>query len=243
VKTLVEQEALELVRISGNLARVQERIAAATERAGREAAEITMVAVTKVRSPAEIRAAHQAGVRHFGENRVEEAAEKRPQLKMANVTWHMVGHLQSRKAKRAIDLFDIVHSVDSVKLARKLDGLAEERGKLLPILIEVNVSGEESKYGFQLSNRAPLDAAVAEIVALSHLRVDGLMTVAFIAQDPEEVRPVFARLRALRDEFRVRFPQSDWRHLSMGMTDDFEVAIEEGATMVRIGRAIFGPRE
>lgn len=229
-------------QIAANLALVEERIAVAAQRAGRTPSEVTLVAVTKTRTVAEIEAAYQAGVQHFGENRVEEAEAKQPHLDLAGVTWHMVGHLQSRKAKRAVGLFDVIHSVDSVRLARKLDTLAAERGKVLPILIEVNVSGEESKYGFPLPDRAGLEAAVAEIVVLPHLRVDGLMTVAFITQDPEEVRPVFAKLCRLRDALRTRFPRGAWRHLSMGMTDDFEVAIEEGATWVRVGRAIFGPR-
>jgi pyridoxal phosphate enzyme (YggS family) len=228
--------------IATNLAVVRERIAAAAGRAGRRPSDITLVAVTKTRTPAQIKAAYEAGVRHIGENRVEEAEAKQPLLDLPEAAWHMVGHLQSRKAKRAVNCFDIVHSVDSAKLARRLDRLAAERGKTLPVLIEVNVSGEISKYGYHLDDRAVLEAAAAEIVALPHLRVDGLMTVAFIAQDPEEVRPVFARLRDLRDAFRERFPQGKWMHLSMGMTDDYEVAIEEGATLVRIGRAIFGPR-
>jgi pyridoxal phosphate enzyme (YggS family) len=230
-------------RIASNLAHVRERIVSAARRVGRAPSEVTLVAVTKTRSLVEIEAAYQAGVRHIGENRVEEAEAKKLQLDLAGVTWHMVGHLQSRKAGRAVGLFDIVHSVDSVKLARRLDRLAAEQSKILSILVEVNISGEESKYGFPLSERAALETAVGEIVALPHLRVDGLMTVAFIARDAEEVRPVFARLCALRDAFRTRFPKGEWRHLSMGMTDDFEVAIEEGATLVRVGRAIFGPRE
>ncbi len=230
---------MEKEQIAANIERVRARIAAAAERVGRAPEEVTLVAVTKTRTPDEITAAYRAGVRHFGENRVEEAEAKVPLLDLTGTTWHMVGHLQSRKARRAIRLFDIIHSVDSVKLARRLDRLAAEEGKTLPVLIEVNVSGEESKYGFHPGD---LDEAVPQIVVLSHLRVEGLMTVAFIATDPEEVRPVFAALRRLRDELRERFPQSEWKHLSMGMTDDFEVAIEEGATMVRIGRAIFGPR-
>jgi pyridoxal phosphate enzyme (YggS family) len=228
--------------IAANLARVQQQIAAAADRAGRDPSEVTVVAVSKTRTPDEIRAAWRAGVRHIGENRVEEAEAKRPRLDLADVTWHMVGHLQSRKAGRALGCFDIVHSVDSVKLARRMDRLLAEQGRTLPVLIEVNVSGEASKYGFSLAERGVLDQAVAEIVSLPNLRVEGLMTVAFIAQDAEEVRPVFARLRALRDELALEFPQSAWTHLSMGMTDDFGVAVEEGATMVRIGRAIFGPR-
>jgi len=229
--------------IGPNLARVWERIALAAQRAGRQPSEVTLVAVTKTRPPDDVAAAYQAGVRCIGENRVEEAAVKKPQLDLPGLAWHMVGHLQSRKARQAAELFDVIHSVDSLKLAQKLDALAAERPRPLPILLEMNVSGEESKYGFALTDRPALEAAVSEIAALPHLQLEGLMTVAFVARDPQEVRPVFARLRTLRDELRVLFPQATWQHLSMGMTDDFEVAIEEGATMVRIGRAIFGPRE
>jgi len=230
------------VDIAGNIARVRERIAAAAARAGRNDSEVTLVVVTKTRTPDEIVTAYEGGVRHFGENRVEEAECKLAQLDLPDATWHMIGHLQSRKAARALDRFDIVHSVDSAKLARKLDHLSAERGRVLPVLVEVNVSGEASKYGLALSDRKSLEAEVAEMVSLSHLSVEGLMTVAFVTTDPEEVRPVFVQLRALRDELREQYLQSQWQHLSMGMTDDFEVAVEEGATMVRVGRAIFGPR-
>jgi pyridoxal phosphate enzyme (YggS family) len=160
----------------------------------------------------------------------------------------MIGHIQSRKAKRVVSLFDVVHSVDSVKLARRLDRFGAERSEPLPVLLECNISGEESKYGFDASrwddDSAQWNAMVAsvkEIVALPNLQVRGLMTMAPIAADPEQVRPVFSRLRKLRDELASAFPQVDWGQLSMGMTDDFRVAIEEGATMVRVGRAIFAP--
>jgi len=225
-----------------NLARVRERIAAAADRSGRDPSEVTLVVVAKTRTPLEIEAAYRAGVRHIGENRVEEAESKRSELDLPGATWHMVGHLQSRKAGRAIQCFDIVHSVDSLKLARRLDRLLAERDETLSVLVQVNVSGEASKYGFSLSEQGVLEQAVREMVSLPRLRVEGLMTVAFIAADPEEVRPVFARLRQVRDTLREQFPQGGWPHLSMGMTDDYEVAIEEGATLVRIGRAIFGPR-
>ena len=234
----VENDAL-VERIAGNVARIREQIAAAAQTVDRSAADVTLVAVTKTRSLAEIQAACLAGVRHFGENRVEEAEVKLPSSEWEGVTWHMVGHLQRRKARRAVGLFDRIDSVDSVRLARRLDSLAAEQGIVLPVLIEVNVSGEQSKYGLQLSDRVALDAAVAEILALPRLRVDGLMTVAFIATDPKEVRPVFARLRELRDELHAQFPQSDWRHLSMGMSGDYSIGVQEGATMVRIGRAVF----
>jgi pyridoxal phosphate enzyme (YggS family) len=220
---------------------VQERIVAAAERVGRDPSEVTLVAVTKTHPPEIIRAAYELGLRDFGENRVEEAADKISKLP-EDITWHMVGHLQSRKAALAADLFDIIHSVDSVKLARRLDRFCAERNRLMPVLLEINVSGEVSKYGFPLADRDMLGAAVAEMLALSHVRIEGLMTMAPIVSDPEEARPVFRGLRELREALSARFPQVEWRHLSMGMTDDFEVAIEEGATMVRIGRAIFGPR-
>jgi pyridoxal phosphate enzyme (YggS family) len=236
------QDGAEWAHVAHNVALVEERIAAAAARAGRKPLDVTLVAVTKTRTPAEVAAAYQAGVRHLGENRVEEAAEKRPLLELDGVTWHMVGHVQGRKARRAIELFDVVQSVDSVRLAHRLESLAAERAQVLPILVEVNVSGEETKYGFRIAERAELDEAVAEIVALPHLRLEGLMTVAPLCDNPEQVRPVFARLRELLYEMRASFPQAEWKHLSMGMTDDYPVAVEEGATIVRIGRAIFGPR-
>jgi pyridoxal phosphate enzyme (YggS family) len=231
-----------LAHIADNVACVGERIAAAAAQAGRSSSEVTLVAVAKTRTPAEVEAAYRAGVRHIGENRVEEAAEKRRWLELPDVTWHMVGHLQRRKARRAVELFDIVQSVDSVRLARRLDALAAERTQALRVLLEINVSGEESKYGFRLDDRADLDAAVAEITALPGVHVEGLMTVAPLCDDPEEVRPVFAGLRELAAEFQARFPQARWDCLSMGMTDDYVVAVQEGATLVRIGRAIFDPR-
>ena len=236
--------------MQSRIAAVQERIAAAARRAGRDPAEVTLVAVSKTHSPEEVAAAYAAGLRVFGENRVEEAAPKvaavaalldRPSSVVIGpssiVEWHMIGHLQSRKAEDVLPWASMVHSVDSVKLAQRLSRFAT--AEKLPILLEINVSGEASKYGFQPEE---LPAAVETIAALPGLALQGLMTMAPIAADPEEVRPVFAALRALRDELARRYPNLDWRHLSMGMTDDFEVAIEEGATIVRVGRAIFGER-
>lgn len=233
---------------------VQERIARAARRAGRDPTQITVVAVTKTVPPEQIIEASTCGLRIFGENRVEEAEEKIPQVQAllgseAAIQWHMVGHLQRRKARRALGLFEVIHSVDSVPLAEKLSRLAMERGRLVKILLECNISGEASKYGFPLDrweeNAAQREAFfewVARILEQPGLEVLGLMTVAPMAWDPETVRPVFRRLRVLRDTLASRFPQASWEHLSMGMTDDFEVAIEEGATMVRLGRAIFGER-
>jgi len=246
-----------MVDIEANLRDLERRIAEAAGRAGRDPAEITLVAVTKIITVDHIQAAYELGVRHFGENRVGEAGEKIPIVNqwieergLPPITWHMVGHLQSRKARDAIQLFDIVHSVDTLKLAQRLDRLGERVGKVVPILLEANISGEEGKYGFALDRWAedekqqePFFAIVEEILALPQVEVQGLMTIAPIVADPEEARPCFRRLRQLRDALTKRFPGQDWRHLSMGMTDDFEVAIEEGATIVRVGRAIFGERQ
>jgi pyridoxal phosphate enzyme (YggS family) len=230
-----------------NLRSVQERVADAAMRAGREPSEVTLVAVTKTQSPEVIQAAYDLGLRHFGENRVEEAEEKVDELP-ADITWHMIGHVQSRKARRVASRFGIVHSVDSLKLARRLDRFASGRSEPLPALLEFNVSGEVSKYGFSASEWAGSDdgkesllATIKEIISLPHLTVQGVMTMAPIVGLPEEARPVFVGLRRLRDDLAVRLPHADWRHLSMGMTDDFEVAVEEGATLVRVGRAIFAP--
>jgi len=219
------------VDIEANIREVRRRIARACERSRRSPDEITLVAVTKGFEVPAIRTAFNSGIRDFGENRVQEAEGKIAQLTdlKPDVTWHMVGHLQSNKAMSAVELFDIIHSVDSLKLAEILNRRVE---KPLPVLLEVNVSGEATKGGFSLGEIA---AAVEEIRKLSNLKLRGLMTVAPFVIDPEAVRPVFRKLRELRDSLGLE-------HLSMGMTDDFEVAVEEGATMLRIGRAIFGDR-
>ena len=217
--------------IGANIKDVQNRIAQACERSGRSAKEITLVAITKSVGVQAIRAAFDSGIRDFGENRVQEAEEKIRQLSYLrqSITWHMVGHLQSNKARTAEKLFDIIHSVDSVRLADILNRCAE---KPLPVLLEVNVSGEASKSGFSVNE---LSDVIGQIKPLSSLKLTGLMTIAPSSDEPEAVRPVFRRLRQLRDAFGLK-------HLSMGMTDDFEVAVEEGATMLRVGRAIFGDR-
>jgi pyridoxal phosphate enzyme (YggS family) len=231
-----------------NLRYVQDRIHTAAARAGRDPDEITLVAVSKTFPVETILAVHALGIRHMAENRVEEASQKIPQVHAqlsedaTGLTWHMVVHLQSRKVKDAAALFDFVQSVDSVGLARRLDERVTALDKTLPVLLEVNVSGEASKYGLTLEPRELLFTVVDEILHLTHLDVQGLMTMAPIVSVPDDARPVFRALRELRDELRTRFPTRAWRHLSMGMTDDFEIAIAEGATMVRIGRAIFGAR-
>jgi pyridoxal phosphate enzyme (YggS family) len=239
--------------IAGNLARVEERSAEAALRSGRDPEEIRLVAVTKTFPADVVLAAYEAGVRHFGENRVGEGISKitalEPYLSDPLPTWHMIGHIQSRKASRVAEYYDYVHSIDRLKIAQRLSHYADESERTIPVLLECNVSGEASKYGFALENweqdeaqQSAFFAAVEEIVALPGLEMQGLMTMPPYVDDAEEVRPLFVSLRRLRDTLQKRFCSVDWHHLSMGMTNDFEVAVEEGATMVRIGRAIFGPR-
>jgi hypothetical protein len=228
-----------------NLHRIQDRINSAALRAGRDPSSIILVAVSKTQPVEALIEAHRLGVRHFGENRVEEAIAKLPAFKQVvddpSVTFHMIGHVQSRKADEVAALFDRVHSIDSLKLAQRLDRFAAANHKVLPILLEVNVSGEESKYGFDGARRAELLGAAETIGQLHHLKLDGLMTMAPIVDRPDQARPIFRSLHELRDELESKL-KIQLPHLSMGMTDDFEVAIEEGATLVRVGRAIFGER-
>ncbi len=236
--------------IAGRMNTIRAQIAAACALSKRDPQSVTLIAVSKTH-PAErvIEAAH-AGITHFGENRVEESAK----IALANaavpgLTWHMIGHVQSRKAEDITATYDWVHSVDSLKIAERYARFAAARGKTLPILLEINISGEASKEGYAAHGwqvdakvRTALWDAVRGIVALPNLQVRGLMTVAPIANDSEQVRPVFRALRELRDALAMEFPGAAWDTLSMGMTDDYAVAIEEGATMIRIGRAIFGER-
>jgi pyridoxal phosphate enzyme (YggS family) len=238
--------------IAENIQHVSARIAAACEAANRHPDDVTLVAVSKTHPVESVLEAVEAGVQHFGENRVEEAQDKIPAVSQRSarpLAWHMIGHIQSRKAKEVIPLFGWIQSVDSLKLAGKLSALAVESGRKLDILLEVNISGEEAKYGFSASGwatdqsvQARLWAEIRDILSLPGLNVRGLMTMAPIVPDPEDARPVFAGLAALRralsDSLEIPLP-----HLSMGMTDDYPIAVEEGATLVRVGRAIFGERE
>jgi pyridoxal phosphate enzyme (YggS family) len=212
---------------------VRLQIAGACLRGGRSPEEVTLVAVTKGFPPEAVREAAAAGVHHFGENRVQEAQGKLPQLAdlSPRPTWHMVGHLQTNKVKTALQLFDIIQSVDSLHLAEAVSRRAPPSVRV-PVLLEVNVAAEPSKYGFSPEE---LPAKVEAVSRMPGLDVRGLMTVAPLAESQEEVRPVFHRLRELAEKLGLR-------ELSMGMTDDFEVAVEEGATIVRVGRAIFGDR-
>jgi pyridoxal phosphate enzyme (YggS family) len=227
------------VGVAENVQAVRERVEAACRRARRPPDDVVIVAVSKTFPATLVAEACRAGLTDIGENRVQEAAAKIPQVAALGVhpRWHLVGHLQTNKVKTALGLFDIIHSVDSLRLAEAISRQAEQAALRqegsVPVLLEVNVGREASKFGL-----APEEVgrAVEQIARLPGLVVQGLMTVAPLSADPEEARPVFRELCRLRDELGLH-------HLSMGMTDDFEVAIEEGATMVRIGRAIFGPRE
>ena len=217
--------------IQKNLQELQKRIDIACGLSQRKPEDIKLVAVTKNLPSTTIRSAFDCGIRDFGENRVQEAEGKIQELAdlRHQITWHMVGHVQSNKSKITAGLFDIIHSVDSVKLARLLNKHAQ---RILPVLIQVNVSQETTKNGFETEQ---VKGAIGEISRLPNLKITGLMTIAPMVDDPEDVRPVFRELRQMRDSLGLE-------HLSMGMTDDFEVAIEEGATIIRVGRAIFSNR-
>ena len=226
-----------MASIAENLERVREQIAQAAAKAGRTANEIELVAITKTHPPEQVREAVEAGHTLFGESRVQEARAKIPELP-SNLRWHFVGHLQKNKIRHALALFDLFHGVDSLALAQEMDRIAAEEGKQPRVLLEVNVAGEGSKFGFKAET---LRAEVGFALALPRLSIEGFMCIPPLAEEGEASRKFFVQLRELRDslekEFDVKFP-----HLSMGMTQDFPVAVEEGATLVRVGTAIFGQR-
>ena len=226
-------------QLSENIAATKERIAKAAERASRKAEDIQLVAVSKTMPAELIRDAVELGITDIGENRIQEAVAKYDELgKIAR--WHMVGHLQTNKVKKALEIFDIVHSVDSLKLGQEIERRAKESGRIVEILIEVNTSGEETKYGIEPGE---LESLLEKILELETVRFSGLMTIGPFVGDPEEARPSFELLRNLRERVARYLPGGGAGcKLSMGMTNDFEVAIEEGADIVRIGTAIFGAR-
>jgi len=229
-----------MICIKENITRVRERIAAACQRSGRAPDNVKLLAISKTFLPESIRAAYEAGLRDFGENRVQEAKAKRPELSDLSITWHLVGHLQTNKAKVARELFHWVHSVDSFRLAQKLDQATAPGGGRLPVLLEVNLGGEESKAGV---GEAEIIQLAEQISQLATLEVRGLMVIPPFLEDPQEVRPYFRRLRELAQMINSRnIANVSMHELSMGMSHDFEVAIEEGATIIRVGTAIFGPR-
>jgi len=228
--------------IAARLAALRERIAHAARRAGRDPGEITLIGVSKTRPAADVREAFEAGLRDFGENRVQEAADKIEALaglRPAGLRWHLIGHLQKNKTRRAASLFDSVHSIDGVDVARRLDAaLAAEARPPLDVMLQVDLAGEETKHGVPAS---AIEPALEELRGLGRLRVVGLMLLPPFEEDPERVRPWFARLRALRDTLLER-GLLEGSSLSMGMSHDFEIAVEEGATCVRVGTALFGSR-
>jgi PLP dependent protein len=226
--------------ISVNIAAVQERIASACRRAGRRTEEVTLVGVTKTFPPEMVREAVCAGVRDIGENYVQEALHKREAVTEPDVRWHFIGHLQSNKVKSVADWVYLVHALESRSLAKELNARAAHAGRVVETLVEVNTTGESSKFGLPPERVAEFVQSLEEF---SHIRIAGLMTIGPFLPDPEGSRPMFRMLRTLRDRLaQRRQPNLDLRHLSMGMTGDYEVAIEEGATLVRIGTAIFGSR-
>lgn len=223
--------------IAENLDRVRSQIANAAKKSGRSLEEIELVAISKTHDAEKVRAAVEAGQQLFGESRLQEARAKIPLLPSA-LRWHFVGHLQKNKIRHALPLFELFHGIDDADLARDMNRIAEEEGAHPRILLEVNVAGEGSKFGFTPETvRAEMEA----LLALSRLTIEGLMTIAPLAEEAEASRKFFAQLRQLRDalekEFDMKLPQ-----LSMGMTNDFPIAVEEGATLVRVGTAIFGER-
>ena len=224
--------------IAENLERVREQIAQAAARAGRVAEEIELVAITKMHPAEKVREAIEAGQTLFGESRVQEARAKIPELP-SNLRWHFVGHLQKNKIRHALPLFEMIHSVDSLNVAQDINRIAGEQGMHPRVLLEVNVAGEGSKFGFSPDK---LRDQMEELLALPRLSILGLMTIPPLAEEAEASRKYFVQLRELRDRLQTKF-HVDLAQLSMGMTEDFAVAVEEGATLVRVGTAIFGERK
>lgn len=223
--------------LQDRIGQVRERIAAACARAGRDPAGVRIVAAAKTRTPREVREASECGLDIIGENKVQEARAKRP-LCPDGLRWHMIGHLQSNKAKDAARLFEMIHSVDSIKLLRALDAACAAAGSEMPVCLEVNVSGEGAKFGLA---PAAVPAALEAANGLMRLRIAGVMTMPPFAPEAEQSRKWFRKLRELRDRWAAESGH-ELAELSMGMSDDFEVAVEEGATMVRLGTVLFGPR-
>jgi len=223
--------------VAENLERVREQVAEAAAKVGRAVDEIQLIAISKTHDAEKVRAAYGAGQTLFGESRVQEARAKIPELP-SNLRWHFVGHLQKNKIRHALPLFELFHSVDSLALAQEISRIADEEGMHPRVLLEVNVAGEASKFGFA---RTALRGEMEQLLALRRLTIEGLMTIPPLAPEAEASRTFFVQLRELRDglesEFQMKLPR-----LSMGMTNDFAIAVEEGATLVRVGTAIFGER-
>ncbi|RUM44565.1 MAG: YggS family pyridoxal phosphate-dependent enzyme [Desulfurobacterium sp.] len=226
------------MEIARNVEEIKKKVVEACGRAGRDPQEVKVLAASKTRTPSEIREAFKAGVELFGENRVQEARDKIPALKELPVEWHLIGHLQTNKVKYAVKLFDVIETVDRKKLVDELEKRLSQLGKVMRVFIEVKLSPEETKHG---CSPEEVESLARYVLAKEHLKLEGLMTVPPYLENPEDVRPYFRKLREIRDSLQDKLG-IPLPHLSMGMSHDFEVAIEEGATIVRIGTAIFGER-
>ncbi|OMH40629.1 YggS family pyridoxal phosphate-dependent enzyme [Desulfurobacterium indicum] len=224
--------------IKENLMKIQEKITKAAERAGRKPEEITLLAASKTRTPQEIREAFNAGIKVFGENRVQEARDKIPALSDLPIEWHFIGHLQKNKAKYVVKMFELIHSVDSKALVEELQKRADKENKIQKVLIEVKLSPEETKHGCK---EGEVPELIDTILSSPNLQLLGFMTIPPYFENAEDVRPYFQRLRNIKEKMEEEFKRN-FPHLSMGMSHDFEIAVEEGATIVRIGTALFGPR-
>jgi PLP dependent protein len=225
--------------LASRLAAIEGRITDACRRVGRERASVTLLGVSKQHPPETLLEAWEAGLRHFGENRVQEAAQKAAVLPR-DIAWHMIGPLQTNKARSAVEVFQAVQTIDRLKVAEALDSELARQGRRLPCLLEVNLAGEDSKHGFE---PAALLAALGSLAACKNLEIRGLMAIPPVVEDPEDARPWFMALRELGEQVAATDALPDYAHeLSMGMSHDFEVAIEEGATCVRVGTALFGNR-
>jgi pyridoxal phosphate enzyme (YggS family) len=225
---------------------VMDRISHAANSVDRDPDRVRLLVVTKGKSLETVKAVVAAGARCLGENYVEDAISKIERLEDPNVDWHMIGHVQSRKAKQVCQHFSCMHSLDRMKIARRMNRFAGEMGKIFPVLIECNLSGEETKFGYPLwdeSKWPEFANEVASLIDFTNLKIKGLMTMPPYHHDPENSRPYFQKQNRLRDFLAGHFPQVDWRELSMGMSNDYEVAVQEGATIVRVGTAILGQRK
>lgn len=235
-----------VAEIRARLEASQNKIVLAAQSAGRNPAAVRLVVVTKTHPLEMVTAAIEAGAHDLGENYAEEAAEKITAIGPGRVEWHMIGHVQSRKADLIARHFDLMHSLDSLKLASRLDRFCSESERKLPVLLEVNVSGEESKFGYpawEESQWPALRDEALKIISLSHLQIRGLMTMPPFADEAEESRPYFVKMRGLQEYLLKQVPAADWSELSMGTSVDFTVAVEEGASLVRVGTAIMGLRQ
>lgn len=229
------------MHIKDNITTLQKEIVELCARINRDPSDILVIAIAKTFTYMEILEAFECGITNIGENRVQEAREKYEILRNRDIKWHLVGYLQRNKVKKALEIFDLIHSVDSLRLAEEIDKCARAIGKRQKVLIEVNISEEASKYGLSLSNVIPL---VEKVQGFSNIAVSGLMTIAPFYEAPERCRPIFRRLRELKEEIEMQgFEGVEMEYLSMGMTNDYRIAIEEGSNMVRIGRRIFGGRD